>query len=649
MRTPLDMRDNSEPQEEYYQKALMRLGQDSMFTITRHYDGELGALYQKEATEFRLWSPTASQVELLIYDDWYGGIHYSILMTYDEKLQVFRTSMSGDQHGTTYAYRMTFLTGQQIITNDPYAKAATVNGHRSVVVDLARTNPEGWGERYEPWQTPDKTVIYEAHVRDLTVSDSSNIIHKGKFIGLMEEGRINDFGSPAGLDYLVELGITHVELLPAFDYATVDETQQPPSSYNWGYDPYNYNVPEGSYSSNPYDPFSRIIEFKELIQTFHRKGLRVIMDVVYNHVYEVENHSFHRTAPGYYFRYNDAGELTNGTGVGNDTASERAMMRKYIIDSVTYWAKEYQIDGFRFDLMGIHDTVTMNAVREALNEIDPTILLFGEGWNLYTPLSSSIFAANQNNAKFMPGIGQFNDGLREAVKGNDFEISAKGYVNGAWYMERQVVQNFMGGVDFGNYNDPLQLIQYIEAHDNFTLYDKLIASNPHEGHHTIEREHMLASTIIMLAQGVPFVHAGQEFMRTKNGVRDSYNKPDEINQIDWNRQEQYRQSVELMRNLIKLRHQEPLLRLSTYEEIRQTMNVVRQDYQIVHLTYDCPEYQLILIFNAQSNQLNVPVASGEYIVLLKDHQVYLDETNIIEVDSQVSMERTSALLMKKYK
>ena len=649
MRNPLIMRNNSQPQNEYYQEALMRLGQDSVFTKTRSYNGKLGAIYKKESTEFRLWSPTASQVELLLYDDWYGDIHYSFVMQFDEDLQVFRYGLEGDQHGTTYAYRLTFLTGEQVITNDPYAKAATVNGHRSVVVDLEQTKPEGWGARMSPWETPDKTVIYESHVRDLTVSKSSNIQHKGKFIGLTETGRVNDSGSPAGLDYLVDLGITHVELLPVFDYATVDETQQPPSAYNWGYDPYNYNVPEGSYSSNPFDPFARITEFKELIKAMHKKGLRVIMDVVYNHVYEVENHAFHKTAPGYYFRYNDKGHLTNSTGVGNDTASERSMMRKYIVDSVVYWASEYHVDGFRFDLMGIHDIDTMNAVREALNEIDSSILLFGEGWNLYTPLSNDVRAANQNNAKFMPGIGQFNDGLREAVKGNDFEITAKGYVNGAWHMESQVVQNFMGGVDFGNYNDPLQLIQYIEAHDNFTLYDKLVASSPGTSIITIERQHMLATTIIMLAQGVPFLHAGQEFMRTKNGVRDSYNKPDEINQIDWNRQEDYRQSVNLVRDLIKLRHSEPLLRLKTHEEIRQTMNAVRQDYQIVHLTYDSPEYELILIINAQMNTLNVPLFPDEYIVLLKDHEVFLDESNTIEITDTISIEFISTLLLKRYK
>ncbi|MBG9982550.1 type I pullulanase [Aerococcaceae bacterium DSM 111020] len=648
MRTPLKMRDDSYPRDRYYQDALMRLGQDSMFTKTRHYDGELGAVYSDQATIFRLWAPTASQAELIIYDDWYGEIQKSILMEFDDHLRIFSTELVGDQHGLTYAYRLTFFTGEQVITNDPYAKAATVNGHRSVVVDLSRTNPEGWGERMPSWQTPEKTVIYEAHIRDLTVSESSNIQNKGKFLGLTEENRVNDYGSPAGLDYLVDLGVTHIELLPAFDYATVDETEEPPSSYNWGYDPYNYNVPEGSYATNPFDPFARITEMKELIKTFHDRGLRVIMDVVYNHVYEVENHAFHKTAPGYYFRYNEKGELTNGTGVGNDTASERAMVRKYIVDSVTYWAREYQIDGFRFDLMGIHDIDTMNEVRLALNEIDPAILLFGEGWDLYTPLSSDVRAANQGNAKFMPGIGQFNDGLREAVKGNDFEITAKGYVNGAWYMEPQVVSNFMGGVDFGNYNDPLQLIQYIEAHDNFTLYDKLVASNPQQDERIVERQHMLATTIILLAQGVPFLHAGQEFMRTKFGVRDSYNKPDEINQIDWNRQESYRQSVMLVRELIKLRHNEPLLRLTSYEEIKDTMNVIRQDYKIVHLTYECEDYQLVLVFNAQSNVLNVPVESGKYTILVEDHVVYNDHSNHEEIKEFKSIPPISTLLMKRY-
>lgn len=649
MRHPLSLRDSNLTTEEYYQQALMRLGQNSLFTRTRHYDGDLGAIYAQNETVFKLWSPTVSQVELLLYDDWYGEIRESYIMEYNEADNIFIKALPGDHHGLTYAYRLTFLTGDQVVSNDPYAKAATVNGHRSVVVDLARTNPEKWRDRMPGWKTPEKTVIYEAHVRDLTVSDSSNIQHKGKFLGLAEEGRTSKSGSPAGLDYLVDLGVTHIELLPVFDYATVDETQQPPVSYNWGYDPYNYNVPEGSYSTNPFDPFSRISEFKEMVQALHDKGLRVIMDVVYNHVYEVENHAFHKTVPGYFFRYDDKGRLTNGTGVGNDTASERAMVRKYIVDSVTYWAKEYHIDGFRFDLMGIHDVETMNAVRHALNEIDPTMILLGEGWNMYTPLTAELPAANQGNAKFMPGIAHFNDGLREAVKGNDFEITAKGFVNGAWYMESQVVKNFMGGVDFGNYSDPLQLIQYVEAHDNYTLFDKLVASNPEEHPITIERQHMLATTIVMLAQGIPFIHAGQEFMRTKYGERNSYNKPDEINQIDWERQDDYRASVQLLTDLIKLRHQEPLFRLDNYEAIRETMDVVRQDYKIVHLTYDHPDYTMNLIFNAQTNELTFPIESGDYIIHIQDHQVYLDENNTVSIKEQFTMEPISALLLKRYK
>ncbi|MGO1433446.1 MAG: type I pullulanase, partial [Ruoffia tabacinasalis] len=447
------------------------------------------------------------QVEILIYDGHYGVLKENIVMTRSNDDKIFIHTIEGDNHGLTYRYRLTFFDGRVNTSNDPYARAVTVNGQRSVVVDLDRTNPDNWGERMPEMDDISKAVIYELHLRDFTVDSDSGVTHKGKFLGAIEENATNPNGSSTGIDYLKELGVTHVEFLPLFDYQTVDETVEKPREYNWGYDPQNYGAPEGSYSTNPYDPFTRIKEMKQMIQAFHDAGLRVIMDVVYNHVYEVDDHSFHLTVPGYFFRYNDVGQFTNGTGVGNDTASERYMMRKYIVDSVSYWAKEYQIDGFRFDLMGIHDTTTMNTVRKALDEIDPSILLFGEGWDLYTPLSENM-VANHNNAVLMPRVGQFNDGLREALKGNDFEATARGFINGAWHMEQQVAQNVLAGVDFGSYNDPQQVIQYVEAHDNFTLYDKLRAADPNLDENTITKRHELATTIILLSQGIPFIHAG---------------------------------------------------------------------------------------------------------------------------------------------
>ncbi|MGO4937533.1 type I pullulanase [Fundicoccus sp. Sow4_H7] len=640
-----------DPTNELRQKqikdALRLMTRDAVFVSRNYYTGNLGAIYTPEYTEFKLWAPTASQVEIMIYDGYYGSLKKTILMSRSADNRIFEKRIDGDQHGLTYRYRLTFLDSSVKMTVDPYAKAVTVNGHRSVVVDLKRTNPEGWGERMPAFEDKSKAIIYELHVRDFSVDDNGGISHRGKFLAFTEKGTKNKVGSPTGIDYLKKLGVTHVEFLPIFDYATVDETVEEPVEYNWGYDPYNFNAPEGSYSTNPYDPFLRITELKQMIKALHDAGIRVIMDVVYNHVYEVEHQSFHKTVPGYFYRYDEAGRLSNGTGVGNDTASERYMMRKYILDSVKYWVEEYHIDGFRFDLMGIHDITTMNEVRKTLDAIDPSILLFGEGWDLATALDSDK-KASHNNASFMPRIGQFNDGLREALKGNDFDAKARGFINGAWYMEQKLAKNFMAGVDFGNYDDPKQLIQYVEAHDNYTLYDRLTAADPNLDKDTLIKRHEMATTIVLLSQGISFIHAGQEFLRTKNGVRDSYNSLDAINQIDWMRQETYRHSVELTRKLIALRQSEPLLTLSTYDEIKETMTLLRADYQIVAFEYKKDNQRLIVVFNAQNNRVNYPLDEGEYIVKLIDGTVHLDDHTVTPMINTIAIEPYTSIVLKQY-
>lgn len=633
---------------EYLSKVLHYIAKDSVFERSRIYHGELGAIYRPQETLFKLWAPSASQVELLIYDGFYGVIKQSFVMERVNNGQLFTLRLPGDQHGLTYRYRLTFIDGTVNDTMDPYAKAATVNGQRSVVVDLSRTNPSGWSERMPAIEDPSQVVIYELHLRDFTKADNSGVSNKGKFLGAIERHTRNSSGAKTGLDYLVDLGVTHVEFLPLFDFQTVDETDENLTQYNWGYDPLNYNVPEGSYSSNAYDPFVRIKEMKEMIQGFHKAGLRVIMDVVYNHVYSVEGHSFHNTFPGYFFRYNAEGQFTNGTGVGNDTASERYMVRKYIVDSVKYWAKEYHIDGFRFDLMGIHDTDTMNEVRKALDEIDPNILLFGEGWDLYTPLVEQK-PASARNARLMPNIGHFNDGIREAIKGNDFDATARGFINGAWYTEQKLTQNFLAGVDFGNYSDPLQVIQFCEAHDNYTLYDRLKTADPHLPEDIIVRRHMLASSIILLSQGIPFIHAGQEFLRSKYGVRDSYNKPDAINQLDWDRLDKYPESVQLVRDLIQYRKSETLLRLTSYELIMQQAERVRCDYQIIELILKGDEYDLYITFNGQANKLVVLLPEDEYIKKLHNGKVYLDDTEKTSQITQITLESYTAMVLKRMK
>ena len=591
------------------------------------YDGELGALYEKEGTLLRVWTPTAKSVEVWIYaDDSFKGPSTKIEMVQKPK-GIFEAYLPGDQHGTIYVYKILFLNNRESISVDPYARATTVNGTKSVIADLNRTNPDGWGERLPAFGLPEEAIIYELHIRDFSISETSGIVNKGKFLGLTEKNTQNASGRKTGLDYLIDLGITHIQILPMFDYATVDEANLTEPQYNWGYDPLNYNVPEGSYSTDPFDPFNRIFELKQMIRTLHENGLRVIMDVVYNHVYDPKDQALERTVPGYFYRYNADGSLANGTGVGNDTASERHMMRKYIIDSVKYWAKEYHLDGFRFDLMGIHDSVTMNAIREALDKIDPSIIIIGEGWEMSTPLPEDL-KASQRNAQAMPRIAHFNDSIRIALKGSDFgDEKDRGFISGKNYLEDLLLRNIKGAMHLSShssYVDPEQVIQYVEAHDNLTLYDKLLRSNPDDSEEVRIKRHTLATSIVLLSQGVPFIHGGQEFLRTKAGVANSYQSPDEINQFEWERVTTYQESVAYVKGLIALRKSEYLFRLHTHEEIDAHFTMLSENFNIVAFSLTNSEKKYIVIFNGNRSDTIFRIQKGKYAILVEDNQVFLE-------------------------
>ena len=591
------------------------------------YDGELGALYEKEGTLLRVWTPTAKSVEVWIYaDDSFKGPSTKIEMVQKPK-GIFEAYLPGDQHGTIYVYKILFLNNRESISVDPYARATTVNGMKSVIADLNRTNPDGWGERLPAFGLPEEAIIYELHIRDFSISETSGIVNKGKFLGLTEKNTQNASGRKTGLDYLIDLGITHIQILPMFDYATVDEANLTEPQYNWGYDPLNYNVPEGSYSTDPFDPFNRIFELKQMIRTLHDNGLRVIMDVVYNHVYDPKDQALERTVPGYFYRYNADGSLANGTGVGNDTASERHMMRKYIIDSVKYWAKEYHLDGFRFDLMGIHDSVTMNAIREALDKIDPPIIIIGEGWEMSTPLPEDL-KASQRNAQAMPRIAHFNDSIRIAVKGSDFgDEKDRGFISGKNYLEDLLLRNIKGAMHLSShssYVDPEQVIQYVEAHDNLTLYDKLLRSNPDDSEEVRIKRHTLATSIVLLSQGVPFIHGGQEFLRTKAGVANSYQSPDEINQFEWERVTTFQESVAYVKGLIALRKSEYLFRLHTHEEIDTHFTMLSENFNIVAFSLTNSEKKYIVIFNGNRSDVIFRIQKGKYAILVEDNQVFLE-------------------------
>ena len=591
------------------------------------YDGELGALYEKEGTLLRVWTPTAKSVEVWIYaDDSFKGPSTKIEMVQKPK-GIFEAYLPGDQHGTIYVYKILFLNNRESISVDPYARATTVNGMKSVIADLNRTNPDGWGERLPAFGLPEEAIIYELHIRDFSISETSGIVNKGKFLGLTEKNTQNASGRKTGLDYLIDLGITHIQILPMFDYATVDEANLTEPQYNWGYDPLNYNVPEGSYSTDPFDPFNRIFELKQMIRTLHENGLRVIMDVVYNHVYDPKDQALERTVPGYFYRYNADGSLANGTGVGNDTASERHMMRKYIIDSVKYWAKEYHLDGFRFDLMGIHDSVTMNAIREALDKIDPSIIIIGEGWEMSTPLPEDL-KASQRNAQAMPRIAHFNDSIRVALKGSDFgDEKDRGFISGKNYLEDLLLRNIKGAMHLSShssYVDPEQVIQYVEAHDNLTLYDKLLRSNPDDSEEVRIKRHTLATSIVLLSQGVPFIHGGQEFLRTKAGVANSYQSPDEINQFEWERVTTFQESVAYVKGLIALRKSEYLFRLHTIEEIEAHFTILSENFNIVAFSLTNSEKKYIVIFNGNRSDVIFRIQKGKYAILVEDNQVFLE-------------------------
>ncbi|MED0940520.1 type I pullulanase [Bacillus mobilis] len=559
------------------------------FDHSFYYGGnDLGNVYTPQFTKFRVWAPTASEAKLVTYEKWNDKIGTEINMKQAEK-GTWKAELKGNQKGLYYTYKVK-IGDKWTEAVDPYARAASVNGDKGAVVDLEETNPKKWKANKKPkLKNPEDAIIYELHVRDLSIQPESGIKQKGKYLGVTEKGTKGPEGVKTGLDHIKDLGVTHVQLLPIFDYASVNEENLNEPQYNWGYDPKNFNVPEGSYSTNPYEPTVRITELKQMIQTLHDNNLRVVMDVVYNHMYNAAESNFHKLVPGYYYRYNEDGTFANGTGVGNDTASERKMMRKFMVDSVTYWAKEYNLDGFRFDLMGIHDYETMNEIRKAVNQIDPTIILHGEGWDLNTPLAAEL-KANQKNAEKMKGIAHFNDNIRDGLKGSVFEEKENGFVNGKENMEDRIKKGITAGIDYdtksSTYQDPEQVLTYVEAHDNHTLWDKLELTNPGDSEEVRKQMHKLSSSILLTSQGIPFLHAGQEFMRTKYGDHNSYKSPDSINQMDWLRRAAYNNEVDYMKGLIDLRKKYPAFRMTSTEQIKKHISFIDAPKNVVAYSID---------------------------------------------------------------
>ncbi|MDR2743420.1 MAG: type I pullulanase [Treponema sp.] len=582
-----------------------------------YYGGDdLGLRYTPERSFFKVWAPTAKTVSVALYND--PGTYNQagmvtdnvtenlLSMKRDRNTGVWSTDAAGDLAGKYYLYRVGFASGWVNWAVDPYARAVSANGQRGAVVDPAAANPPGWPGTKPPFAAPSwqDAVIYELHVRDFSIDEDSGMKHKGKFLAFTERGTKNKEGFPTGVDHIVNLGVTHVHLLPSFDFASVnelavDDPLSPSAKFNWGYDPQNYNVPEGSYSTDPADPLARIREFKQMVQSLHEAGIRVIMDVVYNHTYQVNGSPFDSLVPGYYYRTTETGALSNGSGCGNETASERPMVRKYIIDSCLFWAKEYSIDGFRFDLMGLIDTETMRQLTEKVrNDVDRSIIIYGEPW---LAGKSPLPAGERTVTGAQKGLGfaVFNDRLRNAIKGGSDDAS-RGFATGAPNMEAEILSGIRGSVD-GFTACANESINYVTAHDNLNLWDKIassfgakdLANAPYNlienGKPLMEqdavRASILANGIILTSQGIPFFQAGDEMLRTKFGDHNSYASPDSINRIRWNNAGKYREVIQYYAGLIRLRKEHPAFRMNSKTDM-DAVTVLSSRDDVIAFTID---------------------------------------------------------------
>nr|WP_280518513.1 type I pullulanase [Lederbergia wuyishanensis] len=525
----------------------------------------LGAYSKNDTTYFSIWSPLATSVILYLNN-------MSKKLNRQEK-GIWTCQINGNWHGFSYEYEVT-VNGETIRVNDPYAKSMLANSEKGVVIDFSKTDQIT--TKRPAIKDLQDAIIYELHVRDATIQSESRVQNKGKFLGLSELKTTTENGYSTGLSYIKELGCTHIQLLPINDYARVNELE-PENYYNWGYDPLYFQSLEGSYSNFPNDPISRINECKKMIETFHQEGLSVILDVVFNHVFVMEQSSLEKLVPGYYFRYKEDGSVSNGTGVGNDLATERVMVRKLIIDTIDFFLSEFQVSGFRFDLMGAIDIETMNAVVTRCKKEPTPIMLLGEGWELSTSLPSHKKATSKNSNQLL-AVRYFNDFFRDSLKGNIFNTDDLGYVNGKGrYLER--LAHLVTGSSLEEWGDPLvssveQTINYVECHDNHTLWDRLLLTNGDECDDIRKKMHQLATGIMLLSQGVPFIHAGQEWFRTKNGIENSYISGDEINQLDWKRREKEEKNINFIRMLISLRRRYDVFRLRSKEEIKRRIHIL---------------------------------------------------------------------------
>ena len=571
-------------------------------------------LYNPSKTQFTFWSNAAEQMEIHLYDAADAADYETVALTKGAN-DFWTATVKGDLAGKYYTVR-SYQDGEWAPEAPGiFAKAVSVNGQRAAIIDLKATNPEGWETDVRP-AMPDMTdiVVYETHLRDFTMSPNSGVVNKGKFLALTEE---------APLNYLRELGITHLQILPMFDYGSIDETALDQNRYNWGYDPVNYNAPDGGYSTNPYDPACRIREAKAMIQALHKAGIRVVMDVVYNHTYDVMGCALGRVVPKYFYRLNEDGTYANGSGCGNETASDHEMYRRFMVQSVCYWAREYHIDGFRFDLMGIHDQETMNAIRAALDEIDPTILTYGEGWAAMSPAYPYEQLAMKQWTYKMPRVGAFSDDIRNALIGSPFDHE-RGFASGNPSSAKDVMRGLIACPEWSG--EPMQHVSYITCHDNYCLRDRIAVSASEETEATQLRMNKLAQTAVLVSQGMSFLYGGEELFRTKQGIDNSYQSPDSINIIPWENKEKYADLVEYYRQMIAIRRAHKGFRLGSAEAVQAHVELVPTDnehliiYRINDLEGIDSAKSLVVLLNGGAQLAEADVAESTYTVLAHDGQ-----------------------------
>lgn len=609
--------------------------------------------YSPAKTEFSVWAPNADKVTLRLYADATAEAPIEEISMKYRKDGSYVAQKYGDLKGLFYTFEVIDERSQMGVEETPgvFAQAVGINGKRGAIVDLDETNPEGWDEDVRPALADfSDIVIYEMHHRDFSIDPSSGITNRGKFLALTENGTTNPAGMATGIDHLKELGVTHIQILPSYDFGSIDEVNAGGEArvlesgaaaggkYNWGYDPLNYNVPEGSYSTDAADPACRIREMKQMIQACHKAGIRVILDVVYNHTYDVAHSGFNQTAPGYYYRYTENGELGNASGCGNETASDRPVMRKFMLESIRYWAEEYHLDGFRFDLMGIHDIETMNQIRRMLNEIDPTIFVLGEGWTAGGAQLPEEQLAKKVAIPQMPGIAAFCDDMRDAIRGPFMDDHQPAFLGALPGNEQSIRFGIVGciahpEVDMQkvNYsrepwcNEPTQMIAYVSCHDDMMLTDRIKASIK-LANDELAKLDKLAQTAVLTSQGVPFIWCGEEVMRDKKGVHNSFCSPDEINAIDWNLKAENRDVFNYYKGMIALRKAHKAFRMGDAELVRQNVHFVETPDCVVAYWMNGEAVgdtwkKVLVVLNAQrkdytmplEGEWNVAVAAGEVL------------------------------------